>query len=149
MGTWKGGKEKSPAAMCRKTAESKDGDIIEVWGNGEQTRSFLYIDECLESIQRLMDSDFIGPVNIGSEEMVTINQLASMAIKISKKDLKIKNIEGLEFIEKYGFKCPLGVKGRNSDNRLYKEKIGWEVSQPLSIGLEKTYQWILSQVEKK
>ena len=135
--------------MCRKTAESKDGDIIEVWGNGEQTRSFLYIDECLESIQRLMDSDFIGPVNIGSEEMVTINQLASMAIKISKKDLKIKNIEGLEFIEKYGFKCPLGVKGRNSDNRLYKEKIGWEVSQPLSVGLKKTYQWIKSQVDKK
>jgi nucleoside-diphosphate-sugar epimerase len=146
MGTWKGGKEKSPAAMCRKASESKDGDVIEVWGNGQQTRSFLYIDECLEAIQKLMDSEFIGPVNIGSEEMVTINQLASMAIAISNKDIKIKNIEGEEFINKYGFKCPLGVKGRNSDNRLYKEKIGWEVNQPLSIGLKKTYEWINTQV---
>ena len=148
MGTWKGGKEKSPAAMCRKAAESKDGDVIEVWGNGMQTRSFLYIDECLESVQRLMDSDFIGPVNIGSEEMVTINQLAGMAIAISDKNLTIKNIEGDEFINKYGFKCPLGVKGRNSDNKLYKEKIGWEVNQPLSIGLKKTYEWIKMQVDK-
>jgi nucleoside-diphosphate-sugar epimerase len=149
MGTWKGGKEKSPAAMCRKAAESKDGDVIEVWGDGQQTRSFLYIDECIEAVLKLMDSDFIGPVNIGSEEMITINQLAKMAITFSKKDLYIKNIEGEEFKEKYGFNCPLGVKGRNSDNRLYKEKIGWEVSQPLSVGLEKTYQWISSQLEKK
>jgi len=149
MGTWKGGKEKSPAAMCRKAAESKDGDVIEVWGDGQQTRSFLYIDECIEAVLKLMDSDFIGPVNIGSEEMITINQLAKMAITFSKKDLYIKNIEGKEFKEKYGFNCPLGVKGRNSDNRLYKEKIGWEVSQPLSVGLEKTYQWISSQLEKK
>jgi nucleoside-diphosphate-sugar epimerase len=149
MGTWKGGKEKSPAAMCRKAAESKDGDEIEVWGDGQQTRSFLYVDECVEAVLKLMDSDFIGPVNIGSEEMITINQLAKMAITFSKKDLYIKNIEGVEFIEKYGFNCPLGVKGRNSDNRLYKEKIGWEVSQPLSVGLEKTYQWISSQLEKK
>ena len=149
MGTWKGGKEKSPAAMCRKAAESKDGDVIEVWGDGQQTRSFLYINECIEAVLKLMDSDFIGPVNIGSEEMITINQLAKMAITFSKKDLYIKNIEGVEFIEKYGFNCPLGVKGRNSDNRLYKEKIGWEVSQPLSVGLEKTYQWISSQLEKK
>ena len=95
-----------------------------------------------------MDSDFTGPVNIGSEEMVTINQLASMAISISGKDIKIKNIEGEEFVKKYGFKCPLGVKGRNSDNKLYREKIGWEVSQPLSIGLKKTYNWIKSQVDK-
>jgi nucleoside-diphosphate-sugar epimerase len=137
MGTWKGGKEKSPAAMCRKAAESKDGDVIEVWGDGQQTRSFLYVDECVDAVLKLMDSNFIEPVNIGSEEMVTINQLAEMAISFSKKDLLIKNIEGVEFIKKYGFKCPLGVKGRNSDNRLYKEKIGWEVSQPLSIGLEK------------
>jgi nucleoside-diphosphate-sugar epimerase len=122
MGTWNGGKEKSPAAMCRKAAEAKNGDIIEVWGDGKQTRSFLYINECLEAIQRLMDSDFTGPVNIGSEEMVTINQLASMAIAISEKDLTIKNIEGQEFIEKYGFKCPLGVKGRNSDNKLFMRK---------------------------
>jgi nucleoside-diphosphate-sugar epimerase len=149
MGTWKGGKEKSPAAMCRKAAESKDGDVIEVWGDGQQTRSFLYIDECIEAVLKLMDSDFIGPVNIGSEEMITINQLAKMAITFSKKDLYIKNIEGEEFKEKYGFNCPLGVKGRNSDNRLYKEKIGWEVSQPLSVGLEKTYQWISYQLEKK
>ena len=148
MGTWKGGKEKSPAAMCRKAAEAKDGDVIEVWGDGKQTRSFLYIDECLEAVQRLMDSDFTGPVNIGSEEMVSINQLTSMAIAISEKDLIIKNIEGQEFIEKYGFKCPLGVKGRNSDNKLFKQKMGWEVSQPLSIGLKETYKWIKSQVEK-
>jgi nucleoside-diphosphate-sugar epimerase len=148
MGTWKGGKEKSPAAMCRKAAETPDGGEIEVWGNGMQTRSFLYIDDCIEAVQRLMDSDFIGPVNIGSEEMVTINQLAGMAIAISDKDLNIKNIDGQDFIDKYGFKCPLGVKGRNSDNRLYKEKIGWEVSQPLSIGLKKTYEWIKFQVGK-
>jgi nucleoside-diphosphate-sugar epimerase len=146
MGTWKGGKEKSPAAMCRKVAEGKDGDVIEVWGNGKQTRSFLYVDECVEAVLRLMESDFTGPVNIGSEEMVTINQLASMAIDISGKKITIENIEGDEFFQKYGFKCPLGVKGRNSDNKLYKEKIGWEVSQPLSVGLKKTYQWIKAQV---
>jgi nucleoside-diphosphate-sugar epimerase len=96
-----------------------------------------------------MESEFEGPVNIGSEEMVTINQLAKMAIEIAEKDITIKNIEGEEFVKKYGFKCPLGVKGRNSDNKLYREKIGWEVSQPLSVGLKKTYQWIKSQVDKK
>lgn len=149
QGTWIGGKEKSPAAICRKVAEAKDGDQIEVWGNGKQTRSFLYVDECVEAVIKLMDSDFIGPVNIGSEEMVSINQLASMAILISGKNLSIKNLEGQEFENKYGFKCPLGVKGRNSDNKLYKEKIGWEVSQPLQIGLEKTYKWIQIQVLNK
>jgi nucleoside-diphosphate-sugar epimerase len=149
QGTWIGGREKSPAAMCRKVAESKNGDVIEVWGDGKQTRSFLYVDECVEAVLRLMESDFTGPVNIGSEEMVTINQLAGMAIAISTKDLTIKNIEGEEFISKYGFKCPLGVKGRNSDNKLYKEKVGWEVSQPLSVGLKKTYQWIKAQVDDK
>jgi nucleoside-diphosphate-sugar epimerase len=107
------------------------------------------VDECVEAVLKLMESDFLGPVNIGSEEMVTINQLASMAISIAEKDIKIKNIEGEEFVTKYGFKCPLGVKGRNSDNQLYREKIGWEVSQPLSVGLKKTYQWIKSQVDKK
>ena len=112
-----------------------------------QTRSFLYVEECVEAVLRLMESDFTGPVNIGSEEMVTINQLAGMAIAISEKNLEIKNIDGEEFVQKYGFKCPLGVKGRNSDNKLYKEKIGWEVSQPLSIGLKKTYNWIKSQVD--
>jgi nucleoside-diphosphate-sugar epimerase len=145
-GTWKGGKEKSPAAMCRKVAEAQNGDEIEVWGDGKQTRSFLYIDECLESIERLMKSDFIGPVNIGSEEMVTINHLAQMAIGISEKKLTIKNIYGEEFQKKYGHKCPLGVKGRNSDNKLFKEKIGWSVSEPLIHGMNKTYEWIKSQI---
>jgi nucleoside-diphosphate-sugar epimerase len=149
QGTWIGGREKSPAAMCRKAAESNDGDVIEVWGDGRQTRSFLYVDECVEAVLKLMESDFIGPVNIGSEEMVTINGLATLAINISGKNLKVKNIFGEEFEKKYGHKCPLGVKGRNSDNKLYKEKIGWEVSQPLEIGLRKTYQWIKSQVDDK
>jgi GDP-D-mannose 3', 5'-epimerase len=141
-GTWKGGKEKAPAAMCRKVSESKDGDSIEVWGNGEQTRSFLYIDECIEAVLRLMESDFIGPVNIGSEEMVSINELAQMTIDISGKKISIDNIEGSRFENKYGHKCPIGVKGRNSDNRLYKEKIGWVVSEPLVNGMIKTYEWI-------
>jgi GDP-D-mannose 3',5'-epimerase len=149
QGTWFGGKEKSPAAMCRKAVEIENGGEIEVWGNGLQTRSFLYVDECVEAVLKLMESDFEGPVNIGSEEMVTINQLASMAIAISEKEITIKNIDGEEFEHKYGFKCPLGVKGRNSDNKMYREKIGWEVSQPLSVGLKKTYQWIKSQVDKK
>ena len=148
QGTWTGGKEKAPAAMCRKAAENNNE--IEVWGDGQQTRSFLYIDECVEMILRFMRQDkFLGPVNIGSEEMVTINQLAQMAIDASGKNITIKNIEGEEFIQKYGFKCPLGVKGRNSDNKLYREKIGWEVNQPLLIGLKKTYNWIKSQVDKK
>jgi nucleoside-diphosphate-sugar epimerase len=141
-GTWNGGKEKAPAAMCRKVAETLDGGFIEVWGDGSQTRSFLYIDECVEAIIRLMDSDFIGPVNIGSEEMVTINQLAQMVIYLSGKNITIKNIYGDEFIEKYGFNCPIGVKGRNSDNKLYLEKIGWVVNKPLIIGLKITYDWI-------
>jgi nucleoside-diphosphate-sugar epimerase len=141
-GTWKGGKEKAPAAMCRKASETPDGGILEVWGDGQQTRSFLYIDECVEAVLKLMDSDFIGPVNIGSEEMVTINQLAKMAIDLSGKNITIKNIYGDEFIQKYGFKCPSGVKGRNSDNKLYKEKIGWSVNKPLVEGLKITYDWI-------
>lgn len=146
QGTWDGGKEKAPAAMCRKVAETPDGGVIEVWGNGQQTRSFLYVDECVEAVLKLMESNFVGPVNIGSEEMVTINELATLAIKISGKNITIQNIEGDEFVKKYGFKCPLGVKGRNSDNKLYKEKVGWEVSQPLFIGLEKTYNWVKSKV---
>ena len=147
QGTWKGGREKSPAAMCRKVAEAKNEDDIEVWGNGQQTRSFLYVDECIEAVLRLMKSEFTGPVNIGSEEMVTINQLVELVIQISGKDLSIKNLDGDEFIKKYGFKCPLGVKGRNSDNKLYREKIGWEVSQPLSVGITKTFIWIKSQID--
>ena len=142
QGTWYGGKEKAPAAMCRKVAETPEGGEIDVWGDGQQTRSFLYIDECLEAIEKLMSSNFLGPVNIGSEEMVTINELAQMAIDISGKNITIKNIDGEEFREKYGFKCPVGVRGRNSDNNLYFEKIGWKVNQPLYDGIEKTYLWI-------
>ena len=137
-GTWEGGKEKAPAALCRKVIEAQDGDFIDVWGDGKQTRSFLYIDECLEAVLRLMDSDFIGPVNIGSEEKISINNLVRMIIGISGKNLKIKNIEG-----------PEGVRGRNSDNKLYREKLGWEVSQPLKVGIEKTYQWIEEQIKSR
>lgn len=148
-GTWKGGKEKAPAAICRKAAELKSGDSLEVWGNGQQTRSFLYIDECVEAVLRFMEQDnFLGPVNIGSEEMVTINELTSLVIEISEKNITIQNIEGEQFYKKYGFKCPLGVKGRNSDNKLYKEKIGWSVSEPLINGLKKTYDWINEEVKK-
>lgn len=141
-GTWKGGKEKSPSAICRKVAEANDGGEIEIWGDGSQTRSFLYVDECVEAVLRLMNSKYDKPLNIGSEEMVTMNQLAEMVIKLSGKNLTIKNIYGDEFFNKYGYKCPLGVKGRNSDNKLYRENIGWEVSQPLEIGINKLYHWI-------
>ena len=136
QGTWSGGREKAPAALCRKVAEAPDGGEIEIWGDGLQTRSFLYIDECLEAVRRLMDSDFAGPVNIGSEEMVTINQLAEMAMSIAGKKLSIRHIAG-----------PLGVRGRNSDNRLIRERLGWEPSRPLREGMEKTYAWISAQVE--
>ena len=135
-GTWTGGKEKAPAALCRKVAEAEDGNSIEVWGDGKQTRSFLYIDECIEATRRLMDSDFTGPVNIGSDEMISINDLARMVIGISKKELTVKNISG-----------PLGVRGRNSDNNLYLEKIGWRVSESLKSGIEKTFNWINKQVK--
>lgn len=135
-GTWCGGREKAPAALCRKVAEANDGGVIEIWGDGEQTRSFLYIDECLEGVRRLMESDFTGPVNIGSEEMVTINQLATMVMEIAGKKLKLKHIPG-----------PLGVRGRNSDNRLIAEKLGWRPSRPLRQGLAKTYAWISEQVK--
>ncbi len=148
QGTWTGGKEKAPAAMLRKAAETAEGGSLEVWGDGEQTRSFLYVDECVEAVLRLMESNFQGPVNIGSEEMVTINKLAQMAIQISNKNISIKNIQGEEFINKYGFNCPVGVRGRNSDNRLYREKIGWEVSEPLFDGMKKTFSWIAEQVHK-
>ncbi len=136
-GTWTGGKEKVPAAMCRKVAEAENHSEIEMWGDGKQTRSFLYIDECLEGIRRLMDSSFIGPVNIGSEEMVTINQLAKMVMKIARKELQIKHIEG-----------PQGVRGRKSDNRLIFEKLGWKPVRPLEEGLKKTYVWIEKEVNK-
>jgi len=144
-GTWRGGKEKAPAAMCRKVTEANPGDSIEVWGDGKQTRSFLYVEECVEAVRRLMDSEFSGPVNVGSEEMISLNDFAKMVISISGKDLHVKNIEGKEFEEKYGFKCPVGVRGRNSDNTLIKEKIGWDYTQTLKHGMEKTYQWIYDQ----
>jgi nucleoside-diphosphate-sugar epimerase len=148
-GTWQGGKEKAPAAMCRKASETPDGGTIEVWGDGKQTRSFLYIDDCIEAILRFMrQDDFKGPVNIGSEEMVEINQLAKLAIIASGKNITIKNIEGDEFKTKYGFKCPVGVKGRNSDNRLYKEKMNWEPQMLLSDGIIKTFDWVNKQVHK-
>jgi len=149
-GTWTGGKEKSPAALCRKIAEAKDFDKIEVWGDGKQTRSFLYIDECVDAVLKFMRQDsFTGPVNIGSEEMISINDFAKMAIEISKKSITIKNIYGEEFIQKYGHKCPIGVMGRKSDNSLYKEKIGWSVSEPLINGMKKTYSWIKTMVENE
>jgi len=146
-GTWQGGREKAPAAMCRKVILAKEGSDIEVWGPGNQTRSFLYIDECIEATLRLMRSNFTGPVNIGSEEMISINDLAKMAIDISVKSLNVSNIDGEDFIKKYGHKCPLGVNGRKSDNTLFKEKIGWTVSQPLIEGLKLTYKWIKTQVD--
>jgi nucleoside-diphosphate-sugar epimerase len=148
-GTWEGGREKAPAAMCRKAALAAEGTAIEVWGTGTQTRSFLYIDECIEATRKLMESDFVGPVNIGSEEMIAINDFAKMAIAVSTKDLGVYNIQGKEFEEKYGHVCPVGVKGRNSDNTLYKEKIGWEPTQPLIEGMKKTYEWIAEQIQLK
>ena len=138
QGTFEGGKEKAPAAMCRKVAEAPDGGSIDVWGDGKQTRSFLYIDECLEAVRRLMDADFSGPVNIGSEEMISINDFAQMVIGISGKNLTIHNIPG-----------PTGVRGRNSDNKLIREKLNWEPSQPLQKGMEKTYQWIAAKVNAR
>jgi nucleoside-diphosphate-sugar epimerase len=133
-GTYKGGKEKAPAAISRKISEVLDGGEIEVWGDGEQTRSFLYIDECLEGVIRLMDSNFTGPVNIGSDEMVTINQLVRYVTDISGKEVYVKHIDG-----------PTGVRGRNSDNKLINEKLGWQPTQPLYDGLIKTYEWINKQ----
>jgi len=147
-GTWEGGREKAPAAFCRKVADAEENSPIEVWGPGDQTRSFLYIDECIEATRRLMDSDFIEPVNIGSEEMISINNFAQMAIEISGKDLSIDNIDGKRFKSKYGFPCPIGVMGRNSDNTLIREKLGWDYKQPLRVGMKKTYAWISEQVAK-
>jgi GDP-D-mannose 3', 5'-epimerase len=135
-GTWDGGREKAPAALCRKVAQASEGGEIEIWGDGMQTRSFLYVDECVEGVRRLMESDFTGPVNIGSEEMVTINQLAELVMHVAGKRLRIRHIKG-----------PLGVRGRNSDNRLILEKLGWQPSRPLREGLEKTYAWVAAQVE--
>ncbi len=136
-GTWMGGREKAPAAICRKVAEARDGGEIEIWGDGKQTRSFLYIDECLEGVRRLVSSDFAGPVNIGSEEMVSIDELAHMVSDIAGKKLRLKHIDG-----------PLGVRGRKSDNRLIREKLGWAPSAPLREGMVVTYRWIGEQVAR-
>lgn len=135
QGTWNGGREKAPAAICRKVAEAGNGTEIEIWGDGKQTRSFLYIDECLEAVRRLMESDFTGPVNVGSEEMIAINDLVKMVAGVANKTIKIKNIPG-----------PTGVRGRNSDNKLIKEKLNWAPSQLLVDGISKTYKWINDQV---
>ena len=136
-GTWEGGREKAPAAICRKVAYlPKEGGVIDVWGDGKQTRSFLYIDECIEATRRMMNSDFIGPVNIGSEEMVTINQLVDTAAKVSEKIVKKNHIDG-----------PLGVRGRNSNNDVIRRELGWDYSQTLEEGICKTYNWIKEQIE--
>ena len=146
-GTWTGGKEKAPAAMCRKVAETISGGEIEVWGDGEQTRTFLYIDTCIDKTLMFMRQDeFLGPVNIGSEEMVTINKLTEIIIDVSKKDIKVSNIDKEKFKEKYGFKCPTGVRGRRSDNKLFKEKMKSDVVESLRSGIEKTFDWINRQV---
>ena len=138
-GTWEGGREKAPAAICRKVAYLPEtGGAVEVWGDGLQTRSFLYIDECIEATRRLMDSDFMGPVNIGSEEMVTINELVETAAKVSGKEVRKMHIDG-----------PLGVRGRNSNNDLIRENLGWDYSQTLEEGIRKTYIWISEQIENK
>jgi nucleoside-diphosphate-sugar epimerase len=137
-GTWDGGREKAPAAMCRKVAETPEGGEIEIWGDGEQTRTFLYIDECLNGIRRLMESDFLGPVNIGSDELISINNLARMAMGIAGKNLSIKHISG-----------PLGVRGRSSDNTLIEEKLGWRPATKLLDGMRVTYKWIAEQVKKR
>lgn len=135
-GTWRGGREKAPAAICRKVAESQIGGTIEVWGDGKQTRSFLFIDECIEAVMRLMASDFPGPVNIGSEEMISINDFTRMVMSVAGKEQRIKNVSG-----------PTGVRGRNSENTLIREKLGWAPSQPLIEGVRKTYSWIDEQVK--
>lgn len=134
-GTWRGGREKAPAAICRKVSEAPEGGVIEVWGDGKQTRSFLYIDECVEGVRRLMESDFEGPVNIGSEEMISINDFTRLVMEVARKNQTIRNVPG-----------PEGVRGRNSDNVLIREKLGWAPSQPLVDGVRRTYAWIDAQV---
>lgn len=136
-GTWTGGREKAPAAICRKVAMAASGDSIDIWGDGLQTRSFLYIDECVDGTIRLLRSGFVGPVNVGSEEMVTINQLVDMVAEIAGKRIGKHHIPG-----------PTGVRGRNSDNRLIRQKLDWEPSQPLRTGLEATYAWVEAQVRR-
>ena len=136
--TWKGGREKAPAAICRKVAYAGIADTIEVWGDGEQTRSFLYIDECIEATRRLMESDCTEPINIGSEEMVTINELVRIAAKVANKSIGRNHVDG-----------PLGVRGRNSNNDLIREKLGWDYEMTLEEGMKKTYEWVRWQVSKQ
>ena len=138
LGSWNDGREKAPAAMCRKVAMTADGGEMEIWGDGEQTRSFLYIDECLAGTTRLMRSDWTGPVNIGSDEMISINDLARMVCGVAGKPLRLRHIPG-----------PQGVRGRNSDNVLIEQKLGWRPSQPLRAGIEKTYAWIAAQAAQR
>jgi GDP-D-mannose 3',5'-epimerase len=137
-GIWDGGKEKAPAALCRKVAAADHGSEIEIWGDGNQTRSFLHIEECLQGIRKLMDSNFKGPINIGSDELISIKDLAHMIIGFSEKDIKLKHIDG-----------PQGVRGRNSDNSLVHKELGWKPSKPLSEGMKHTYEWINKQVNSK
>ena len=138
-GTWDGGKEKFPAAVCRKIAKANDGDEIEIWGDGEQTRSFLYIDDCIEGVRRLMDSEtFHGPVNIGADQMISINDTVDLVASIAGKTIRKKHIDG-----------PTGVRGRNSNNELIEEKLNWRPSQNLKEGLKETYRWINFHVRGK
>jgi nucleoside-diphosphate-sugar epimerase len=137
-GTWRGGKEKAPAALCRKVLFTPSGRSIEMFGDGKQTRSFLYVDECVEGILRLMRSDYWKPVNIGSEEMISINDFAKMIMEVAGKEVQIEHIPG-----------PLGVRGRSSDNRLIREVLGWEPNAPLREGITKTYNWIKQVVESE
>ena len=138
FGSWRGGREKVPAAICRKVATAKNNDFIDVWGDGSQTRSFLYIDDCIEATRRMMQSDFTGPVNIGSEEMVTIDKLVDIVSSVSGKVVnKMHNLD-----------APVGVRGRNSDNKLIKEKLGRDYTTTLEEGLRKTYKWIEKKVNE-
>lgn len=136
MGSWNNGKEKSPAALCRKVATVEDGGTIDIWGPGTQTRSFLYIDECVEGVLKLMESDFSGPVNLGSERMISINDLVHLIADIAEKEVNINHVDG-----------PIGVMGRNSDNNLIREKLGWSPADDLEEGIKKTYEWIVGQIE--
>jgi len=137
-GAWDGGREKAPAALSRKVAQARDGGTVEVWGKGDQTRSFLYIDECLDGIRKFMDSDFTGPLNIGSEEMISINNLVRLIARIASKKITIKNVPG-----------PEGHHGRNSDNRLIMKKLGWKPTKKLEDGIKNTYKWVEKQVKKQ
>ena len=134
LGTWQGGREKAPAALCRKVATAENG-LVEIWGPGTQTRSFLYIDECVKGIQKIMNSDHSGPINLGSDRKISINDLALLIAKLNNKSITIKNISG-----------PVGVNGRNSDNTLIKQLIGWAPENNLEYGLQQTYNWILTQL---